>query len=106
MAAIQVRMRSDAADPCTRCTLKDLGIGKAIAVKNLRIFAPLVNGEQFELADCLTGRDLVKGVFQNHWAAPPQALVIEASDKEGRVIRIVIPYDDSETARITVAEES
>jgi len=80
-------------------------IWKGITVKNLRIFAPLVNGEQFELADCLTGRDLVKGVFQSNWTAPPQALVIEASDKDGRVIRIVIPYDDSETALITVAEE-
>jgi hypothetical protein len=87
-------------------TLKNLESGKVCIVKNLRIFAPLINGEQFELADCLTGRDLVKGVFQNNWTAPPQALVIEASDKEGRVIRIVIPYDDSETARITVAEES
>ena len=86
--------------------VQDLECRKVVTVKNLRIFAPLVNGEQFELADCLTGRDLVKGVFQNNWTAPPQALVIEASDKEGRVIRIVIPYDDSETARITVAEES
>ncbi|PYR30479.1 MAG: hypothetical protein DMF92_08560 [Acidobacteria bacterium] len=86
--------------------LKDLGCRKGFTVKNLRIYAPLVNGEQFELADCVTGRDLVRGAFQNNWTAPPQALVIEASDKEGRVIRIVIPYDDSETARITVAEES
>ena len=78
--------------------LKDLECRKVFTVKNLRIFAPLVNGEQFELADCVTGRDLVRGVFQNNWTAPPQALVIEASDKEGRVIRIVIPYDDSETS--------
>jgi len=78
-------------------------------VKNLRIFAPLVNGEQFELADCLTGRDLVKGVFQNNWAAPPQALVIEASDKEGRVIRIVIAVgagenDDTKSHRWPFAD--
>ena len=83
-----------------------LQLKKVFTVKNLRIFAPLVNGEQFEFEDCPTGRDLIRGAFQNNWTAPPQALVIEASDKEGRVMRIVIPDDDSETARVTVAEET
>jgi hypothetical protein len=75
-------------------------------MKNLRIFAPLVNGEQLEFTECPTGRDLIRGVFHDDWSAQPKALVIEATDKDGRIVRIVIPYDDSETARITITEES
>ena len=74
-------------------------------MKNLRIFAPLTNGQQLELSDCPTGRDLVRAILGERqiWDGPPQALVIEATDKEGQVIRIVIPYDDSESARVLVS---
>jgi hypothetical protein len=74
-------------------------------VKNLRIFAPLTNGQQLELADCPTGRDLITVLLGERqiWDARPQALVIEATDKEGQVIRIVIPYDDAESARVLVS---
>jgi len=72
-------------------------------VKNIRIFAPLTNGEQLELKDCPTGRDLVRGLLGERWTSPPKALVIEATDKDGRVVRIVVPYDDSETARVVVS---
>ena len=33
-------------------------------MKNLRIFATLVNGDQLELSDCPTGRDLIKALLQ------------------------------------------
>ena len=74
-------------------------------MKNIRIFAPLTNGQQIELTDCPTGRDLVTALLGERriWDVPPQALVIEASDKEGQVIRIVVPYDDSESARVLVS---
>ena len=75
-------------------------------VKNLRIFAPLSNGEQLEFSGAETGRELIRGLIRDEWSATPQALVIEAVDKDGRTVRIVIPYDDSDTARVIVAEES
>ena len=75
-------------------------------MKNLRIFAPLTNGEQLEFSGATTGRDLIRGLIREQWTAPPQALVIEAVDKEGRTVRIVIPYDDSDTARVLVTNES
>jgi hypothetical protein len=74
-------------------------------VKNLRIFATLVGGEQLELEDCPTGRDLVAALLPKSGRAP-KALVIEGTDKEGRVVRIVVPADDSDTARISITEES
>jgi hypothetical protein len=75
-------------------------------LKNLRIFAPLVNGEQLELADCPTGRDLIKALLPDSRSADLKALVIEATDKDGRVVRIVVSADDAETARVTIAMES
>jgi hypothetical protein len=74
-------------------------------VKNLRIFATLVDGEQLELQDCPTGRDLVRALLP-HAGTSAKALVIEATDKEGRVVRIVVPADESETARVSIARES
>jgi hypothetical protein len=77
-------------------------------VKNIRIFAPLTNGQQIELSDCPTGRDLIKAILgeRQTWDTAPQALVIEATDNEGQVVRIVIPYDDAESARVLVTGES
>jgi len=75
-------------------------------LKNLRIFAPLVNGGQLELADCPTGRDLVRVLLGDGRSGEPKALVIEATDKDGRVVRIVVSADDSETARVSISQES
>jgi hypothetical protein len=74
-------------------------------LKNLRIFATLVDGEQLELSDCPTGRDLVRALL-GHTGTAARALVIEATDKEGRVVRIVVPADESEMAKISIAAES
>ena len=72
-------------------------------MKNLRIFATLINGDQIELSDCPTGRDLIKALLHDE-RAQPKAMVIEASDKDGRVIRIVVSADDAETARVTISD--
>ena len=74
-------------------------------MKNLRIFATLVNGEQIELSDCPTGRDLIRALLPGG-PSKPKALVIEATDKEGRVVRIVVSADDSETAKVSMTHES
>ena len=79
--------------------------GRRWRVKNLRIFATLVNGEQLELQDCPTGRDLVRALL-NRSGTPAKALVIEAADKDGRTVRIVVPGDDSETAKVSISQES
>lgn len=74
-------------------------------MKNIRIFAPLTNGQQIELTDCPNGRALIKALLGDRqlFIAPPQALVIEAVDKDSQVVRIIIPYDDSESARVLVS---
>jgi hypothetical protein len=74
-------------------------------VKNLRIFATLMNGGQLELSDCPTGLDLIRALMPSS-LSKPKALVIEATDKDGRVVRIVVPADDSEVARVSMTHES
>ena len=56
---------------------------KGGAVNNLRIYATLL-------------RD----------TAGAKALVIEATDKDGRVVRIVVTADDSEVAKVSIALDS
>lgn len=73
-------------------------------VKNLRIFATLVDGQQLELRDCPTGRDLVRALLHESGKSA-KALVIEVTDKEGRIVRIVVPADDSENAKVSIAQE-
>lgn len=71
------------------------------SVNNLRIYATLVDGQQLELHDCPTGRDVVRALLRDTERA--KALVIEATDKEGRVVRIIVPADDSEVAKVSIA---
>jgi hypothetical protein len=70
-------------------------------VKNLRIFATLASGAQLELRDCPTGRDLVRALLRQT-DEPAKALVIEATDKDGNLVRIVVPGDDSEVAKVSI----
>ena len=74
-------------------------------MKNLRIYAPLVNGEQLELANCPTGRDLIRALLGDS-VSEPKALVIEATGNDGRVVRIVVSGDDAETVRVSIAAAS
>ena len=73
-------------------------------MNNLRIYATLVDGQQLELRDCPTGRDVVRALL--HTADRAKALVIEATDKEGRVVRIIVPADDSETAKVSIGTDA
>ena len=74
-------------------------------MKNLRIFATLTNGGQLELSDCPTGLDLIRALMPSS-LSKPKALVIEATDKDGSVVRIVVAADDSETAKVSITHES
>ena len=73
-------------------------------MNNLRIYATLLDGQQLELRDCPTGRDVVRALLRDVERA--KTLVIEATDKDGRVVRIIVPADESEAARVSIALES
>ena len=71
-------------------------------MKNLRVFAPLANGEQMELADCHTGQEVVRALFSHGWPAPPKSVVIEATSNDGRLVRLIILNDESDTVRVAI----
>lgn len=73
-------------------------------MKNFRVFAPLTTGEQVELHDCDTGRQVVRALFSHDWGAPPSTIVLEAVTKDGRTVRIIIPNDDSEAVKVLIEE--
>ena len=74
-------------------------------MKNFRVFAPLVTGEQMELHDCDTGADVISHLFSHNWGAPPRSVVLEALAKDGRVVRLIIPNDGSDAVRVTIEEQ-
>ena len=71
-------------------------------MKNLRVFAPLVTGDQMELADCETGQQVVQALFSHGWGTRPKSIVIEATSTDGRIVRVIIPNDDSDRVRVLV----
>jgi hypothetical protein len=72
-------------------------------VKNLRVYMPLVNNEQLTL-EFANGRELIDQVFRATAGAAPRSLVFEGRTTDGRTIRLVIPYSDSDPARVLVEE--
>jgi hypothetical protein len=72
-------------------------------MKNLRVYLPLVNNEQLTL-EFASGRELIDQVFRANTSAPPRSLVLEGRTTDGRTIRLVIPYSDSDPARVMVEE--
>ena len=72
-------------------------------MKNLRVYMPLANNEQLTL-EFASGRELIDQVFRANASAPPRSLVFEGRTTDGRTIRVVIPYSDSDPARVLVED--
>jgi hypothetical protein len=70
-------------------------------MKNLRVYCPLANGEQFSI-EYESGKQLIHHIASADWGAPPKALVLEAQTSDGRMVRIIVPYDDAQPARAVV----
>ena len=77
--------------------------GRSVAMKNLRVYMPLANNEQLTL-EFASGRQLIDQVFRADASAPPRSLVFESRTTDGRTIRLVVPYSESEPARVLIEE--
>ena len=73
-------------------------------MKNLRVYMPLVNDEQLQLEHD-NGRELIQRFAGDGFAASPRSLVFEAKTADGRTVRLVIPYSDSDPARVLIEGE-
>lgn len=70
-------------------------------MKNLDIFLPLVNGEQLPL-NFPNGRELIHKMVSDDFAAPPLSLCFEATTDDGKIVRITIPYNESNKASVII----
>jgi hypothetical protein len=72
-------------------------------MKNLRVYCPLVNGEQLAI-EHPSGKGFIDELISKDWAALPTGLVFEARTSDGRTVRMVVPYDDTLPARVFIEE--
>lgn len=68
-------------------------------MKNLKIYLSLVDGSILPM-DFSTGRELIHEMVSDDFGAPPKSLIFEISTKEGKIIKIAIPYSDDDTVSI------
>ena len=73
-------------------------------MKNLRIYMPLVSGEQLTV-EFANGRDTINGLVRTEPGATPRSLVFEAQTADRRTVRLIIPYSDSDPARVLIEGE-
>jgi hypothetical protein len=73
-------------------------------MKNLRIYMPLVNGEQLTV-EFPSGREVIHALMTPDAAAPPRSLVLEAQTADRRTVRLVIPYSEHDPARVLIEGE-
>ena len=73
-------------------------------MKNLRVYMPLVNDEQLT-CEFENGRQLIQEFIRSDVNAAPRSLVFEAKTTDGRTVRMVIPYSDTDPARVLIEGE-
>ncbi len=73
-------------------------------MKNLRVYAPLVDGSEmpFEFS---SGKDLIVTFVGDDWAAPPRCLVFEGRTSDGKIVRISVPFDKSDVVGVHITDE-
>ena len=68
-------------------------------MKNLKIFLPLVDGSSLPL-DFSSGKDIIHKLISDDFGIPPTSLIFEANTKDGKIFKIVIPYNDEDTVSV------
>ncbi len=68
----------------------------------IRVYMPLINGDQQPLAECSSGKELIHELITDDFAAPPRCLCIEAKDGDGKTVTLTIPYDDRDTVSMKI----
>jgi hypothetical protein len=74
-------------------------------MKNLRIYCPLLNGEEFSI-DYDSGRELIHAMLSDDWGRPPHSLIFEATTASGQLVRLAIPYDHTSPATAVIVGQA
>jgi len=59
----------------------------------MMIYGHLVDGNYFEVSP-ITGKELIKRVWTDDFAMPPQTMTFDTSTTDGKRVRIIVPFSD------------
>lgn len=59
----------------------------------MMIYGHLLDGNVFDVSP-ITGKELIKKVWTDDFAIPPQSMTFDTSTKDGKRVRIIVPFDD------------
>lgn len=72
-------------------------------MSNLKVYLPTVDGSNYSLQDegdsC---KDAIHTLFTDDFAAPPRSMIIQVKTASGKIVKVVIPYDDYEQASVKI----
>lgn len=61
------------------------------------IYGHLVDGTPFDTG-LVTGKDLIKKIWTDDYAVPPQSMVLNTKTKDGKIVKVIIPFSDNQEA--------
>ena len=73
-------------------------------MKTLRIGLPLVNADYLPL-DYSSCKEAIHDLVTDGLAPPPRNLPIEAKTREGKTVRILIPFEEADNASACIADD-
>ncbi len=72
-------------------------------MSNLKIYLPAVDGTAYVLQDETDNcKEAIHTLFTDDFAAPPRSMIIQITTKSGKIVKVLIPYDESEQASIKI----
>ena len=72
-------------------------------MSNLKIYLPAVDGSAYVLQDendsC---KEAIHTLFTDDFAAPPRSMIIQITTQSGKIVKVLIPYDENELASVKI----
>jgi hypothetical protein len=67
----------------------------------MMIYGFLKDGNMFEVSP-ITGKELIKKIWTDDFAMPPESLILDTQTESGERVRIYIPFDDTNESYATI----
>lgn len=72
-------------------------------MSNLKVYLPAVDGSVYILQDEQDScKEAIHTLFTDDFAAPPRSMVVQVTTASGKVVRVLIPYEESEQASVKI----
>lgn len=72
-------------------------------MSSLKVYLPAVDGSAYILQDEQDScKEAIHTLFTDDFAAPPRSMVIQVTTASGKVVKVLIPYEESEQATVKI----